>query len=86
VSDENGDQFHQDISTAEKRYKGKWSTVYWLITAGDLEGKFHEQNVAENRPFSFCRQCTYFPQYDVNTGILQNTTAPQLKTLPDRKN
>jgi hypothetical protein len=54
VGDEHGDQFHQDISTAEKRYQGKWSIVYWLVTAGDLEGKFHEQNVAENRPLSFC--------------------------------
>ena len=26
VSDEHGERFHQDISTMEKRYKGKWSS------------------------------------------------------------
>ena len=27
VSDEHGERFHQDISTMEKRYQGKWSTT-----------------------------------------------------------
>jgi hypothetical protein len=25
VSDEHGERFHQDISSAEKRYQGKWN-------------------------------------------------------------
>ncbi|KDR15747.1 hypothetical protein L798_10290 [Zootermopsis nevadensis] len=31
VSNEHGEQFHQDISTLERRYQGKWSAS---MTAG----------------------------------------------------
>jgi len=39
VSDEHGDHFHQDISSMEKRYQGKWNcatfTDYCWTLAGD---------------------------------------------------
>ena len=42
VSDEHGEQFHQDISVIENRYKGKWSVSMladycWLIQRDDSE-------------------------------------------------
>ena len=33
VSDKHGQQFHQEISTMEKRYQGEWVPEYWLIIA-----------------------------------------------------
>jgi len=31
VNDEHGERFHQDISSMEKRYQGKWN---WAMLAG----------------------------------------------------
>ena len=86
ASDEDEERFYQEISPWESDTKASWVTVCWLVTAGHLEGKLHKQNAPESRPLLFCTYCTYFLQYDVNTGFLQNSTARQLKTLPDRKN
>jgi len=34
VSDEHGERFHQEISTMEKRYRGKWSTSILVTSVG----------------------------------------------------
>jgi len=38
VSDENGERFHQDISSMEKRYQGKGTLLCLLTTAGLWQG------------------------------------------------
>jgi len=44
VSDEHGGRFHQDISTMEKRYQGKWGyPLCWLVIDGQLAETLHRQ-------------------------------------------
>jgi len=46
VGGEHGERFHQDISTKQRRYQGKWSpSMVWIIAVGRLDGKFYRQNV-----------------------------------------
>ena len=48
VSDEHGERFHQDISTMEKRYQGKWNTTMladycWTLTRDDSSACYKRQ-------------------------------------------
>jgi len=54
VSDENGERFHQDISTMDNRYQGNWSPRMLAdIIAGQLKETFHRQNVRKPSTVTF---------------------------------
>ena len=56
VSDEHGGRFHQDISTMEKRYQGKWGyPLCWLVIVGHLAETLHRQDIAGSHPLLRCR-------------------------------
>ena len=49
VSDEHGERFHQDISTVEKRYQGKWNPAMladycWTITRDCASAVYKRQS------------------------------------------
>lgn len=49
VSDEHGERFHQDISTLEKRYQGKWSPrmladYCWILQRDVPEAKYRRKS------------------------------------------
>ena len=48
MSDEHGERFHQDISSMEKRYKGKWSCAMladyrWTLARDDPTVEYKRQ-------------------------------------------
>jgi hypothetical protein len=55
VSDEHGEQFHQNISTIEKRYQGKWSPSMLADYCRTLGRDVPRANVAENHPVLLVR-------------------------------
>jgi len=46
VNDKHGQQFHQEISTMEKRCQGKWSPSMLAGFCRHWEETFHGQNIA----------------------------------------
>ena len=49
VSDEHGERFHQDISTMETRYQGKWSPsmladYYWTLQRDKPEDEYRRKS------------------------------------------
>ncbi|UYV76634.1 hypothetical protein LAZ67_14001539 [Cordylochernes scorpioides] len=55
VSDEHGERFHQDISSMEKRYQGKWSPVMladycWTLKRDLPQAKYRRKSTAEAEP------------------------------------
>ena len=85
VSDEQGQRFHQDISTMEKLGQGKWgpsmfAEYCWTLRRDVLQVKYSSKS-------SSCtfKVLIHTLQHNVNTGFLQISTARHLKTAPYRK-
>jgi len=55
VSDEHGERFHQDISSMEKRYQGKWNSAmpadYCWTLARDAPTMKYKRRGKKNRGF-----------------------------------
>ena len=49
VSDEHGERFHQDISSMEKRYQGKWNCLCSPTTAGLWQGMTLPWNISDRQ-------------------------------------
>jgi hypothetical protein len=49
VCDEHGERFHQDITTTEKRYQGKWTSSIlvdycWTLKRDVPNAKYHQKS------------------------------------------
>jgi hypothetical protein len=60
VSDEHGEHFHQDVSSMEKRYQGKWNGVMhadycWALARDAATMKYKEGGGGDKtHPHDFC--------------------------------
>jgi len=58
VSDEHGERFHQDISSVEKRYQGKWNCAvladYCWTLASDAPTMEYKRQAKQERNMNFC--------------------------------
>jgi len=59
VSDEHGEHFHQDVSSMEKRYQGKWNCVVhadycWALTRDAATMEYKERGGDKTHPHDFC--------------------------------